>query len=192
MPEHWGTIEVVPQRDASTTADGWWNANTLNLAAPVDTGPDGRERRAYLLLMGTYLAVDDLVLATWGLVTATLLLAIVAAAPVVRSVLDRRERKRHLAATLLPDLQLLKARFEERVSGLKPFYLAAESLGRAEREAYVSRANEDLAIMGRLLEASSGLDLKFSNEVHVLPLLRRRGSKAARLPSDTRRCDGRP
>jgi hypothetical protein len=56
---------------------------------------------------------SQLVGATWGLVVATALLVVAAAVPLFRDAADRREQKRRISARLIPDMNILRARFED-------------------------------------------------------------------------------
>jgi hypothetical protein len=106
---------------------------------------------------------DALEGATWALVVATALLVVAAGIPAIASLAEYREKKRRASAELVPDIHMLRSRFNGVIASL-----SEEGPADAEHVEYWMEDNdEQLGILARLLDLGPEQGLRFTNELYV-------------------------
>jgi len=106
---------------------------------------------------------EQLVMATWGLVVATFLLFLAALVPVFEGVMQRRRERRNVAASLIPDMNILRSRLQGHEKRL-------HNINQVDQEivSFTLGSNDDeLKTLSGLL-SSRDIDLLFINEIYVL------------------------
>lgn len=127
----------------------------------------------------------ELVHATWGLVVATALLAVVAIVPLIRDALDRRAEKLRTGAGIVPDMIILRSRLEGASDEL------AESRSWTEQDIkdHIRWNDEELEMLDPIIEHGNRPSLLFVNELylvrHLLTQAKRRLARALELVDKT-------
>lgn len=105
-----------------------------------------------------------LVEATWGIVAATGFLFLAALIPVVRDILSSRHNRENIAATVVPDMNMLWS----RISGLEQRLADLSSPTADKLKQHAHNANEQLEMLWRIIEQSGNIGLKFINELYIM------------------------
>lgn len=101
--------------------------------------------------------------ATWGLVVATSLLAVAAAIPAVRALIEARNDARGQAALLVPDMHILRSRLNGQIADLQ----RSRSASTEVVESYAEEAEEQLGMLAPLVAAAPHQGLQFTNELYI-------------------------
>jgi hypothetical protein len=107
---------------------------------------------------------NELVQATWWLVTATGLLALASIVPLVRDILDRREERRLIATALVPDMMILHSRLAGGASELA----ASRSWSERDIKDRVELNGEELGMINSIIMQGSRPSLLFVNELYLV------------------------
>jgi hypothetical protein len=102
--------------------------------------------------------------ATWGLVVATALLVVAAAIPALGALRERRNQGRTRAALLIPDLHMLRSRFEGWTTDID----AAVDPNSEWCDSMLDCNKGDLKILSPLIDAAPNESLHFTSELYIL------------------------
>jgi hypothetical protein len=119
------------------------------------------ERMRYIGMLGNASDTSNVVLATWGLVLVTFLLVLASTVP---ALIERRREKERTAASLIPDMHMLRSRLEGTVDVL----IDPEMVGEDVLEDQLSRVDTDLELLGGILRVRGYTSLEFANELYVV------------------------
>jgi hypothetical protein len=118
---------------------------------------------------------DPLVFATWGLVVATALLFLAALLPVIQGFADRRRQREILAARLIPDMNILRSRFDGTLEGLsQPGQITHRQIDKMQEW-----CDHELQMVYELL-SSREAGMEFVSEIYILRHLLTRASHELR------------
>lgn len=127
----------------------------------------------------------QLVHATWGLVVATALLAVVAMVPLIRDALDRRAERLRIGAGLVPDMIILRSRLE----GASDELAASRSWTEQDIKDRIEWNDEELEMIDPIIEQEDQPSLLFINELylvrHLLTQANTRLAHALELANET-------
>ncbi len=106
---------------------------------------------------------DDLVLATWGLFSATVLLVIATGIPAIEAIFRRKSERRAIFTTVVPDVYLLSSRWEGDVANL----IRNPQLTANRLEYFHESVDRDLHLLAKLVENGPRISIEFLNELYV-------------------------